>query len=652
MLCIALATISCEPSSFVMNNDILDETAIILPQKPNSINLFSADELNHHLKLIYGKELPILYKKDETKYKQHIILGTQPKGYEKKLSSEEGVYLIKDTDLYVFGYDKINSTYSTSNPGDYNNIILSEVLDMRYNQTGSLFALYNFIEKELDVTWLKSGENGIFYTKKISKSLKNKEVSWLPSFIQRNIRTGDYKTKTGKKFAPNEFALTEEERIQSNIDHYVWLRRMKFGYSNYYQFQHAFNTYWDDFKDTKPDIFALNGNGERKPYNRKDRKGRTERIKMCPSNEDLPGIMVEKWLEAKKNNPLQHSGSISVCENDSDGFGDPEWCHCQECLALDTRKEGEALSKSLSDRYIHLWNKVVIEAQKYQKDILVSGYAYEQMLLPPKRERLHPSTLVEFVPELLADFDKTQKLYDDWRAVGMTKMYFRPNDLHWQFGMSLGLEKRVFEHFQLAVKNGAEGTDYDSLIIFGEGVSDMVNFILAKAHQNPNESFENLENEFLHVFGDAKVEIKEFYRYWREIYTNELVPEDLALSDGRRPAFFKFGKMGGLTRRIDEFYEISDFDKTDTLLNNALKKDISDQAKDYIKRMKISNQHSRMTFIALMAGINGHSEELMKKTKELIAFRIENKNNIDVDWEELFNVQYRQLKDQLGTKKL
>jgi hypothetical protein len=607
--------------------------------------LFAADELNKHFNLIFGNSVPVIDQSAEGtgSFKYKIFIGIQPKDFNRDLDDEEAVYICMGSELYVFGDDLIQVRAEDVSPGRYGNQILDEVLQMDFNRTGTLFALYLFLENELGVKWLKPGDDGIFYSPDTIVTLTEKVVSWKPDLFQRNIRAGYFQSGRSK-FAPEDFTLTPEQSRKKAADENIWLRRMRFGRSKYIQFGHAFTSYWERYKDTDPGIFALNGKGERAPL------GREERVKMCPSSPDLANIVVENWLANRKQAPHRHSNSISGCENDTDGFGDAEWCHCKGCLALDAHKEGETLKDHLTDRYTFFWNNLVQEAHEHQEDIMVSCYAYQETLLPPRNIRLNPGIVVEFIPRMAGDFEKTQALYDGWREKGMKTMLFRPNDLNWHFGMAMGQEERVFRHFQLALKNGALGTDFDSMYGYWEGVSDLTYYILARGHIDPDATFEQLEEEFLSVFGPAEADIGAYYAHWRSIFNDKMIPADLELSDGIEPVYFEWYDMGKLTQRIDDFYAEEDFNMTDEYLENALKKNVSPLARDYIERIQIANRHSRLTFRGLMAGIGGNEQKMKEKAGELVEFRIENRDNIDMNWGTLFWAQYYHLYDQIGTR--
>jgi|WetSurMetagenome_2_1015567.scaffolds.fasta_scaffold24378_1 hypothetical protein len=640
---------SCGEKPFLIDKNNVNSIAIVIPDSASSIAHFAADELKKHLDLVFGGDIKIYPSSANNKSKEKFFIGIKPDGYEKTLNPEEAVYLIRKNNIFLFGDDIIDMSYSDDKNGELKNRINSEVLNLSYNRTGTLFAVYSFLENELGIKWIKPGDQGIFYTKMESASLPVKVYSWTPSLIQRNIRTDSFTYNEQVlygKYAPKEFQMTESDAIRKHTEVLTWMRRMRMGRSENFRFGHAYTSYWDKYKNSNPDIFALNGKGERKPM------GRIERVKMCPTNPDLPKIIVDEWKESFRKNPLQNRKSISGCENDGDGFGNDEWCHCDKCMAIDIRKDGEDLTSYATDRYIYLWNAVLKEARKIKSDIVVSGYAYANMLKPPRRIKLDDGIIIEFIPRMGGDFKKTQEMYTGWREAGMRTMMYRPNDMNWEIGIPFGQEERLFNNYKLAISNNAVGTDFDSMLGFWDGMSDMAYYILTKGHVDPTSSFETLENEYLSCFGEAKEDISKYYRHWRNIFNNKILTEELRLNDGVETYFLEWALLSRLTARIDDFYSIEDFDVTDSYLKNALMKNIPDQAREYIKRMQIVNEHSRLTFICFMAGKKGDRKEMIGKAKELISFRIKNKDKVDINWNVLFQYQYYQMNDQIGTKYL
>ena len=583
------------------------------------------------------------------KFRKQIFVGIAPEGYRKNLDPEEAVYIIRNNRIYIFGDDKVNIKYTSENPGELKDKVLSEALNLSYNRTGTLFAVYNFLENELGIRWIKPGNDGIFYQTRTALALVEKDSAWTPSLLQRNIRTEMLSFRNQKlygQYAPKEFSVTKDESLEKYTDLLTWMRRMRMGRSQNFRFGHAYGSYWEKYKNTSPGIFALTSRGVRKPL------GRIERVKMCPTNPDLPGFKVEEWKEDLKKNPLQNSISISGCENDSDGYGNDEWCHCDNCMDIDARKKGEELVDYVTDRYVHLWNAILKEARKFKSDILVTGYAYENMLQPPRREKLDNGLLIEFIPRMGGDFEVTKTLYEGWEKAGMKQMMYRPNDLWWEVGIPMGQEERLFENYKLAIAHNAIGTDFDAIMGYWEGISDITYYILSKGHVDPQASFEKLENEYLSSFGEAKDDIARYYRHWRNIFNSKVIPEELRLNNGIKTYFLEYGLLYRLTERIDEFYSIEDFNQTDSYLKNALERNISDQARNYIRRMQIANENSRLTFICFMAGKNGNKGQIINKAKDLLGFRIQNRDKVDINWNVLFQAQDNFMHDQIGMRYL
>jgi hypothetical protein len=644
-----LILVSCKEKSFTINADEINSIAIIIPDTANSIVRFAADELKKHLDLVFGGDIRIADLSDRNKPEKEIFVGLKPKGFRKNLNPEESVYIIKRNGIYIYGDDIINSKYSVERPGKFSDKILGEALNLADNRAGTLFAVYNFLEDELGIKWLKPGDDGIFYSKPLSVTLPEKESAWTPALIQRNIRTEMLSYRNQMlygQYAPKDFQLSEDQSRKKYTDLMIWMRRMRMGRSENYRFGHAYGSYWEKYKDTNPEIFALTSRGDRKPM------GRTERVKMCPTNSELPVLKVNEWKDDFQKNPYQNSKSISGCENDSDGLGNDEWCHCEKCMAIDVRKEGEDLLDYVTDRYVHLWNAILKEARQYKNDIMVTGYAYENMLQPPRREKLDDGILIEFIPRMGGDFEVTKKLYEGWENAGMKKMMYRPNDLWWELGIPMGQEERLFENYKLGISHKAIGTDFDAIMGYWEGISDMTYYILAKGHVDPQASFEELESDYLSSFGDAKDDISKYYRHWRNIFNNKVIPEELRLNNGIQPYFLEYGLLYRLTERIDEFYALEDFDLTDSYLKDASEKNISVQARNYIRRMQVANENSRLTFICFMAGKSGNKEKITEKAKELVSFRIKNKDNVDINWNVLFQAQDSFMHDQIGMRYL
>jgi len=131
-----LISFSCNEGPFNIDKKDIGSISIVIADNAGSIPVFAASELKKHLDLIFKGDITICNLSDEKRYKKHIYIGIKPAGFERILKPEESVYVINGNQINIFGDDAVNRKYSDEDPGGLKNKILSEVLDLAYNQTG------------------------------------------------------------------------------------------------------------------------------------------------------------------------------------------------------------------------------------------------------------------------------------------------------------------------------------------------------------------------------------------------------------------------------------------------------------------------------------------------------------------------------------
>jgi hypothetical protein len=238
--------------------------------------------------------------------------------------------------------------------------------------------------------------------------------------------------------------------------------------------------------------------------------------------------------------------------------------------------------------------------------------------------------VIGFVPHMTSP-EKTDAMYKEWRKWGAQEMFQRPNDQHINTGLPMGIEKILFDHFQVGYKNGMLGTDYDSLHGFwaATGVAD---YILARAHVYPKKSFEEHYNEYCSAYGAAAAEVKAYYDYWRnEVFQKRLFPNRVAIGEKGRYGNFRRGLMWDLPK----YYFEKDFDKTDAMLKKGLQKKLNSREKALLEQLLLSNQHARLTYHALSAA----GQAKLPAAKKLHTFRQQNWDKVNMHWYRLFNIE-------------
>ncbi len=599
-----LVTVSALARDFVINPE---DAVIVLPEQADPIRVLAASELQKHLQLVSGRELPLLNSPTPGKY---AFIIAAPK--DETLDKEEARWETSETQTYLYGDDFLLKPE------------LKSIQDIcsKYARTGTLFAVYDFLEKQLGILWLEPGDRGIVYTAAETIKLRIGKNTWRPGrLLQRQIRSGYLSWYSNPRVqsmisnTPEFFRPTREQYEESVKDTQLWLKRQKMGVSFPFGYGHAFTQWWKQYGKEHPEYFALQENGVRGPADKRDHF-----VKLCVSNPKVHEQIISNWQNAK--NP---SLIINTCENDSHGY-----CHCPECCKLDVRLEGEAFAEHLTDRYVWFSNAVKAKAEKINPQAGVVMYAYSVYRYPPRREKVDPAIIIGFVPSML-ELDTVEEMYRGWRQAGAEKLLLRPNDQHLNAGIPMGFEKQLFEHFQLGIKNGIVGSDYDSLHNFwpANGIAD---YILARAHTAPEQSFEHWEDEYCSAFGAAANEVKNYFRYWREqIWEKKILPDRKNIRERGRYGNFRRGLMWS----IDKYYQSADFDRTDAILESATSRDLSKAEKERLGNLRLANRHARLAYLAFGA----KAEQKFTVGKTLLEFRSKYRDQLSFNWAALFNLE-------------
>jgi hypothetical protein len=121
---------------------------IILPQNAGLIQKTAAEELQKHFRLITGKSVPIVAAPSSGKY--GFFIGP-PAGFRgSELTPEEARWEITPESARFYGEDflekhHIRGCWETG------------------TRCGTMFAVYEFLEKQFGVRWPEPGDSGIYF---------------------------------------------------------------------------------------------------------------------------------------------------------------------------------------------------------------------------------------------------------------------------------------------------------------------------------------------------------------------------------------------------------------------------------------------------------------------------------------------------------
>ena len=579
-----------------------EDSVIVVDSKAGGVARLAAKELQYYIRLMTGKTVPVASRPVPEKY---VFLFEKPAGV--KLKPEEAVW--ETTGKMTRFYGDSSSVPPRADAAYVFRFAM---------RTGDLTAVYDFLERQLHFRFLAPGELGTSYMPAKALKLEACRNSWNPGrLIKREIRSDAVNAKR----IENDLSMPAFYRKKAlsdipkrNLATLRWQKQQRLGASVRFTYGHAFTTWWKRYGAQHPEYFALH-NGKRAPW------GDPANIKMCPSCNALIDQIVSNWKNAKVRPSM-----INVCENDWGNY-----CECAECRKLDAPvRPGEKWDSDLTDRYLWMANEVLRRARKIDPKAKVSFYAYSVYRFPPRKFRVEPGIVIGFVPSMMT-WQTTDGMYKAWRKCGAEDMFQRPNDQHINTGLPMGIEKILFDHFQIGYRNGIIGTDYDQLHGFwaATGIAD---YILARAHIYPDRTFEQHMDEYCSAYGAAAPEVKAYYAYWRnEVFDKRLYPNRQKIAEKGRYGNFRRGLMWDLPK----YYNEKDFDLTDAILQKGLKKPLNRREKALLEQLLLSNRHARLTFHAVAA----EGDTKFAAAKKLHRFRQDNWDKINMNWYRLFLIE-------------
>lgn len=480
---------------------------------------FASEELRKYVKLATGVELPILTGKEE----KNPLPGTVKLGYGadiKGVGRFGYVAAAKKNELVLHGMDHRIKEFKPEKLAESGMISAS---------TGTLFAVYDFLDRELGVRFLWPGELGTFVPKRDSLVLEDFHRVGRPPLECATFRLSPQLSN------PKGWSKAEaKERYFAAAS--LWTIRHGFASRNYWRGGHAFRDYWQRFGKTRPDFFAQLPDGSRRPL-KGDAKG--SRISMCVSNPDFHRQIIEDFKKKPKE-------VLSVCENDIAGL-----CTCERCRSWDAPQPGfathpywskgeipelgnlnafmrigedggnDASGASLTDRYAKFYLAVQKLAREVKPDVKLYGHAYVNFVKPPLETILNSDIVIGYVgwpyfPFTPAEMERIRADWDGWKA-SEASMVLRPNSTHSGHNLPLQYARKLGEAYRYCFASGAlVGVDFDSLR--GEfGVQGPMFYTLARLTARPDLTVETILDEYYSAFGPAKAAVKAYFDYGESV---------------------------------------------------------------------------------------------------------------------------------------
>lgn len=608
-------------------------SVIVTNGRPREGQSLAAAELQEHIRIMSGATLPIVKENELRADPSQVLILVG----ESNLSRRHGVSTKSlEPETFIVKTDRNVLILAGEDGGSKRNA-----------RTGTLWATYDFLQDQLGCRWIWPGENGRRVPLRKTIEIPSLDIRETPVVKIRHLRLlAQDKHRVGyQKEGLGQLLDLGKTYDQISEDEKVWYRRMRLGSSFRLSAGHAFTDWWEKYKDSHRDIFALQPDGTRRPR----RKKNPDFVKMCVSNPDLWELQL---APIRKHAAQGARGQwLNACENDGSGG----FCTCPRCRAWDAAPnaslaslppvedgsdvdggpEASDLPESFSDRYARWYNELAVRARKFDPDVRVVAYAYSQYRSPPASiKKIEPNVWIGYVGfNAYPRPEQYRKMSTDewfgWSRLGAT-VFLRSNSLFYcGEGAPYVASHQMAEDLQFQVKNGLRATDYDALQGYW-ATTGPTYYVLARMLWDTDADVDEVLDEFYESFGPMQQVVKDYFDYW-EAFTVRL---------GNNEKFFATRRADRM-RAYPAIYNPSVLRKAELILARArpLLRKATAEERERFHNLELGLQHGRLLAAALADGKTSTGQagqQLMKFRRE-----IADRNVINVYWTTSKEKRYR-----------
>jgi Domain of unknown function (DUF4838) len=597
------------PAGTVRLADENSVATIVTPEQPPGVVQYAAEELAHHVERATEKRPAIVTEGSISVLGTDTLVFLGDTNFARKAGIQANAFAPENATIQTVG----NHICICGRDGS------GSALDLD-TSAGTLFGVYEFLERFLAVRWLWPGDMGTYVPKAISIIVAPTNLVIAPQFQQRHVRSAaKLKSDDYPELGFSKQVATEYFEAQS-----IFLRRHRMGRPNVAKYGHAFGEWWDKHGTDHPEWFQL-VNGKRGPVKAGGR------YSMCISDPTLHGEIVSEWRQQNSGRATEHPIFINAVENDIPGL-----CECAVCRALDgpeapdyravfSPKSRMANLPFVTDRYARSWLAIQQIAAKDNPLATVVGYAYFNYFAPPTTGvKLNTNIVIGYCPSGLyyprsrEELDWLMRQWRGWSDTG-AQVFMRANYFLDGYCMPYIFAHQFAEEFQNAAQGNMFGTDFDSLT--GHWATQGPNlYMLMRLHTHPNIAADALLDEYYSSFATAANEVKAYFDYWENYTTNG--------RDGVKSVFEALDATRWRTwaKAAHAVYDEESFKNAEALLEKARAAAAGDaEVLGRIEFLQLGLQHARLcarTAGKLSLGDpRSSAEQGTVELKELLAFR-------------------------------
>jgi len=360
------------------------------------------------------------------------------------------------------------------------------------------WAVGRFLDRHLGVRWLWPGDLGAFVPRAETIAVPDLDVTAQPRTAFRRLRLrvafGDSPSLVGRDVI---------RRASAEVG--TWLVRHQMGRRRELRGGHSYRHWWEQYHQTRPEVFATLSAGRKQPFPVADR------AKLCVSHPSVQELILQEWREAGRPDLWP------IGPNDGSGF-----CVCDACRSLDVPPtttvdpEDVCVGRAvLTGRYLHLWKRVLDRMRVENPRVMLNTLAYSCYKKPPAKPLSlgHQRALIIFLVDGRSDAER--RSLRQWKQVG-AEIVLRPN--WWVVGQAapyLPLQE-MGGFFKFALENGIVGFDFDAGLGYW-GTQGLNYYLIARLSSRPDLTVDDIIAEYASAFGKGAPVIREYVALWERV---------------------------------------------------------------------------------------------------------------------------------------
>jgi len=473
----------------------------------------AAFELQYHVLKATGAELPIRTDAEQVTGPRILIgdsAATRAMGFNiSEFAPQEYLIAFRPGTVILIGRDWRGTA---ANPagfgrplccGDERSVGEMELPGV-YDEQGTCYAVYDFLERFCGVRWYGAPENAIIIPSQKTLTVSGTDIRRSPALKYRDaLWSGNW------PFMKGQWGPVTQPEI-----HLFW-RRLRLG-GEKWAANHTFHPRTIETKFTDPEYQA---------------KGPGQGTQLCYTSPRLVqevAQMARDFFDGKEDPPAGWKAVgdyFAIVPDDNSKF-----CECERCQALlesgKDMRTGQFSSGEVSNYFFSFVNAVAREVAKTHPDEYIATLAYWNYAFPPRGFDIEPN--VSIAPCLHTCYyaihkemrENDMKLYNEWLEKAEAPIFLW-NYYHHPMEAALINKFKCFPNvmvhetariMRMFIDDGIRG-------IFICGEQDMLEgYVIAKIWDDPTQNVDAIIDEFFDLyFGAAAKPMKKFYLQLEEI---------------------------------------------------------------------------------------------------------------------------------------